>query len=602
MNPLTAKTENELRQARDDLAESERRFREIADLLPGIICEIDTTMKVTYVNEMGLKTFGFTHDDFENGINANDIFFPEDRERIAKDVFNIFHGDYGNPVVYRMRAANGAVLHALINSAPLLKNGTIAGIRTCIIDISARIAAEELLKESEERFRTVFARSPIGIALFKRDGALIDRNAAFSAMFGREPADSSLFDLLALTDFEKASLRKGNSINRQSEFSFNAQAGTGADRWFDWHMTPLGVGERGASAYLVQVQDITENKKRQDAQLQQQREATAKAEALVAGLKHELLDKARFGSMVSRSPAMQEIFAVLPEIANAPAPVLIFGESGTGKELIARSLHDLSARNAKPFVAINCAALPDTLLESELFGYHAGAFTDAKKDKPGKFARAEGGTLFLDEIGDISAAMQAKLLRVLQEKSYDPLGASASVKADVRIIAATNRDLAAAVKKGEFREDLYYRINTVAVKLPPLRERRCDIPLLCDHFLERFNLRYGKSISGISQEAMQAIIAHEFPGNIRELENAIEHCFVFCKTAMIEPQHLPASLRAAPEATDRELLSGVTGFDELERRYINAVLIETDGNKLQAAQRLGVHKTTLFRKLKKLGI
>ena len=318
--------------------------------------------------------------------------------------------------------------------------------------------------------------------------------------------------------------------------------------------------------------------------------------------------------MVSRSPQMRKLFDVLPEIAEAEAPVFITGESGTGKELVAQSLHDLSSRKGKPFVAINCAALPDNLLESELFGYRAGAFTDAKKDKPGKFALAEGGTIFFDEIGDISPAMQVKLLRVLQEKKYEPLGATTTVKTDVRVIAATNRDLDEMVKKGTFREDLYYRINVVAVKLPPLRDRRCDIPLLCDHFIERFNARYGKSIKKIAQGAMESILAHDFPGkivrkdgfhrpgNIRELENLIEHAFVFCKTDTIELNHLPSAMRSAGEGAPGDVLARIDNFDELERMYLAAVLKEVNGNKDRAAQRLGIHKATLFRRLKKLGM
>ncbi len=598
----------DLRRVRDDLEESERRFKEIAELLPGIICEMDTDLHITYTNELGLETFGFTRDDFEKGINVTELFFPEDRERLDRDIYNIFHGDYGNPVVYRLRTKKRNTLHVLINSAPMVKNGTIAGIRTCIVDISARIAAEERLRESEERFRTIFQRSPIGIALFGREGMLIDRNDSFRMMFGLPEAKTgaasapALFSMLVLSEAEKSKLQKGNGIIREIRYPAESGREMPEPRWFDWHVTPLNVGENGPSALLAQVEDTTESRKKQEAQLRKQREATAEAEALVAGLRHELLDKARFHSMVSRSPAMQEVFEILPEIANAMASVLICGESGTGKELVARSLHELSPRNRGAFVAINCAALPDTLLESELFGYRAGAFTDAKKDKPGKIALAEGGTIFFDEIGDIPAPMQAKLLRVLQEKMYEPLGGTSPVRADVRFLAATNRDLHGMVRKGTFREDLYYRVNVVTVRLPPLRERRCDIPLLCDHFIGRFNARYGKSIKGISREAMEAIITHEFPGNIRELENAIEHAFVFCKGSMIEVQHLPVALRVLHGPSDQEVLSRIAGFDELERMYISAVLKEADDNKQLAAKRLGIHKATLFRKMRKLGL
>lgn len=596
-----AASEVDVRRVRDHLEESERRFKEIAELLPGIICEMDTDLNITYTNELGLETFGFTRDDFEKGINAAGLFFPEDRERLARDVYNIFHGDYGNPVVYRVRTKKNETLQMLINSAPMVKDGNCIGIRTCIVDITARIAAEEKLAQSEERFKTIFKQSPIGIALFSCEGGLIDRNESFKAMFG-QPADPGavpgLFTMLALSGEEQTGLQKGNSIVREAE----SQGTGGGNRWFEWHVTPLNKGVNGPSAYLAQVEDITENRKKQEALLSEQREATAKAEALVAGLRHELLDKESFHSMVSRSPAMREIFGILPEIANALAPVLICGESGTGKELIARSLHELSSRGRRPFVAINCAALPDTLLESELFGYRAGAFTDAKKDKPGKIACAEGGTLFFDEIGDLPVVMQAKLLRVLQEKTYEPLGGTAPVRADVRVIAASNRDLPDMVRRGAFREDLFYRVNVVTVKLPALRERRCDIPLLCDYFIGRFNARYGKSISGISQEAMQAILAHEFPGNIRELENAIEHAFVFCRESMIGVRHLPEALRTGRGTPGQDILSKISGFDELERMYLNAVLKETNGNKQRAAGRLGIHKATLFRKIRKLGL
>jgi len=342
--------------------------------------------------------------------------------------------------------------------------------------------------------------------------------------------------------------------------------------------------------------DITERKKFQEATLQ-------KAQALIAGLKKELLHNSTFESMVSRSQAMQKIFDVLPEIAQSNATVLVLGESGTGKELIARTLHELSPRKAGPFLAINCSALPDTLLESELFGYKAGAFTDAKKDKLGKFALAEGGTLFLDEIGDVSAVVQAKLLRVLQEKTFEPLGAIKPVQAHVRIVAATNRNLMELIKKGEFREDLFYRINVLSVKLPPLRERRGDIPLLCSHFIGIYNTRYEKEVKEISKDALDLLLAYDFPGNIRELENIIEHAFVFCKGATILVEHLPEEFRhASPQANGLSALSGIADFEKLEKMYLENVLKETGNNKLQAARRLGIDRSTLFRKMKKLGI
>jgi PAS domain S-box-containing protein len=594
---------DDLERVRNDLAESERRFKEIAELLPGIICEMDLSLNLTYANEMAFTIFGFSRDEFARGVNAADYIFPEDRERVAGDIHNILHGDYGNPAVYRLRTKTGAVRQVLINSAPIVKSGSVTGIRACIVDITERIVAEEKLRESEEKFKTIFRQSPLGIALFDCAGVLMESNDSFGALFRTKPSDNSgiacrsLFTLLDATEDERKHMIEGGQVRKET-------AEDGKDcgqRWFDWHVIPLG-GAHEPSVFLAQVEETTEKRKKQEMQLRKQREATAKAEALVAGLRHELLEKSCFQSMVSRSPAMLEIFRILPEIAGSTASVLVSGESGTGKELVARSLHALSPRSNRPFIAVNCAALPDTLLESELFGYRAGAFTDAKKDKPGKIALADGGTIFFDEIGDIPASMQAKLLRVLQEKAFEPLGGTAPVRADVRVLTATNRDLYTLIRKGMFREDLYYRINVVTVRLPPLRERRCDIPLLCGRFIERFNARYGKSIVGITQEAMEVILAHEFPGNIRELENTIEHAFVFCRDSMIGTAHLPAALHGRNAVHDEGLLSRVRNLEELERLYLGAVLKDTNGNKSLAAARLGIHKATIFRKMRKHGL
>jgi PAS domain S-box-containing protein len=313
----------------------------------------------------------------------------------------------------------------------------------------------------------------------------------------------------------------------------------------------------------------------------------------VEQLQKELESRYTFEDMVGRSPAMTKLFEILPDIADSNSTVLIEGASGTGKELIARAIHTLSPRRRKPFVAINCAALPDTLLESELFGYKAGAFTDARKDKPGRFAMANGGTVFLDEIGDISAAMQVRLLRVLQERRFEPLGATEAVKADVRVIAATNRQLAGLVREGRFREDLYYRIRVIQVKLPALRERREDIPLLVDHLVAKFNRLQGKNIAGVSGDVMARLIEHDFPGNVRELENIIEQGFVLCRGGRIELGHLPPELRPAAAAP----ACGPMSLESMERRLIQDALERHRGNRKRAAQELGIDASTLYRKL-----
>jgi PAS domain S-box-containing protein len=323
--------------------------------------------------------------------------------------------------------------------------------------------------------------------------------------------------------------------------------------------------------------------------------------SLVEELRKELEARFQVGDIISRDPAMHKIFRILPQVAESDSTILIHGETGTGKELLARAIHDLSLRRKKPFIAVNCGAFPDTLLESELFGYKKGAFTDATKDKPGYFTTAEGGTILLDEIGDLSAAFQVRLLRVLQDRTYQPLGATEPAKANVRTIAATNRNLAGLVAKGVFRQDLYYRINVIHLDLPPLRERKEDIPMLVKHFIGRLNRLQGKAVSGISQEALSLLMFHDYPGNIRELENILEHAFVLCPEGQIEMECLPENLRkSTPQPTASRRMEAA--LQSTEARVIMDALEHNRFNRLAAARELGIHKSTLFRKMKALGM
>ena len=262
----------------------------------------------------------------------------------------------------------------------------------------------------------------------------------------------------------------------------------------------------------------------------------------------------------------------------------------------------LSPRRDKPFVVINCGALPEPLLESELFGYMQGAFTDAKKDKPGRFAQAEGGSLFLDEIGDLSAGMQVKLLRVLQEKEFQPLGATSPQKADVRVITATHRSLSRMMELGTFREDLYYRLNVMKILIPPLRQRREDIPLLVDHFIHRLNIRHGKRILGIQPEAMDLFMRYNFPGNVRELQNFLEHAFILCHGTEIQGAHLPADFLQTLEREGAQEAPSIPLLQKTEAQLIIESLHRNKGHRGKTAQELGIDKSTLWRKMKRLGI
>lgn len=336
---------------------------------------------------------------------------------------------------------------------------------------------------------------------------------------------------------------------------------------------------------------------------------TFRDHSLVEELRRELAGQYKAGDIVSRSQAMGRILSILPQVAASDATVLISGETGTGKELLARAIHDLSPRHDKLFTAINCGALPDSLLESELFGYKAGAFTGADKDKPGLFAGAADGTILLDEIGETSQAFQVRLLRVLEEREFQPLGGVEKVKTSARIIAATNRELTDMIDEGSFRRDLYYRINIVRLHLPPLRERMEDLPLLVDRFISRMNGRQGRAVTGVSTVAMSRLLGHDYPGNIRELENIIEHAFVLCPQGEIELAHLPPYLQQAKRtahAVRDEPSPAVAPLEQqlqtTESEAIIAALKAHNYNRTVAAAALGMHKSTLHRKINKLSI
>ncbi|HLA28814.1 MAG TPA: sigma 54-interacting transcriptional regulator [Syntrophales bacterium] len=322
----------------------------------------------------------------------------------------------------------------------------------------------------------------------------------------------------------------------------------------------------------------------------------------IEALKKEIQKQYTFEDIVSKNREIQKIFNILPDMAESDSTVLIEGPSGSGKELFARAIHNLSARKNKSYVVVNCGALPDNLLESELFGYEKGAFTDARRDKQGRFTLAEGGTIFLDEIGDLSPMFQVKLLRVLQEHEYEPLGSTKTLKADVRIIAATNRNLAGQVRDGKFRQDLYYRLNVLRIELPPLARRREDIPLLIDHFITEFNLKRNKKIIGVSDDVLDFLMRYMFPGNVRELVNIIEHAFVLCHEKVIDMRHLPPEISELSVEMRPLPAEGISPLDAAEKTAIEEALIKHSGARAAAAHDLGISTVTLWRKMKKFHI
>ncbi len=316
-------------------------------------------------------------------------------------------------------------------------------------------------------------------------------------------------------------------------------------------------------------------------------------------LRTEVQARNRFQNIIGQSSAMQSVFETIAQVSDLPANILIEGESGTGKELIARAIHSNSSRATGPFIPVNCAAIPETLLESELFGYVRGAFTDARRDRPGLFREASGGILFLDEISEIPITLQAKLLRVLEDKEIRPLGANQSEKVDTRVLSASNRYLDELVRDGKFRQDLYYRLNVIRIELPALRHRSEDIPLLVKHFIEKFADSAKRNVEGIQDEALAALKSYDWPGNIRELEHTIERAVLLGKGVLVGVEDLPGQLLACGESAIvlAQALGKQFTLRDLEREYIGKVLETTHGNKTEAARILGVDRTTLYRKL-----
>ena len=326
--------------------------------------------------------------------------------------------------------------------------------------------------------------------------------------------------------------------------------------------------------------------------------------SVIEHLRKELNKNYSLEDIISKSPKMHKLFAILPDFAESESTVLIQGPSGSGKELFARAIHNLSPRKNANYVVINCGTLPMQLFESELFGYVRGAFTDAKKDKKGKLDGAEGGTVFFDEIGELPLSTQVKLLRLLQEKEYEPLGSILPKKANIRIVAATNSDLKKLVAQAKFRDDLYFRLAVVKIELPPLKDKREDIPLLVDHFIRRFNAKTGKKIISVSPNVMNTLMVHDYPGNVRELENIIEHAFVLCRGSIIQRNHLPPELlqTAKESIINIDSLSTPITKSINEQTQIITTLRNCGGVISKAAKALDIHRTTLWRKIKQYNI
>lgn len=575
------------------LSDEERTFRDIAEQIPVVVSELDFNMKFTYSNKKGLDLFGYTREEIAKGLHAFNLF--ADQNLVRNNFARVLSEEMPGQREYLCKKKDGSELFMQVNSMVIFKDNKPIGMRTFLADITELKKTEQMLKLSEEKFRSIYEESPIGIGIFQQNGSVINLNKSLKRLLYQMKIDcDEKLDLSVISEKLKVSFTNNNNTSGISSLS-----SIHSQFHFKWYINFINTSEQQQSLIIFQLEDITEKTITEENRIRSAEKNAEDARKTVNFLRRKVLSQNSFNKIITQNHKMKELIRKIDTVADINTNVLIIGESGTGKEVIARTIHETSCRKDKPFVAINCGAIPDTLLESELFGYEPGAFTDAKSQKIGKFELADGGTLFLDEIGDITPAMQVKLLRVLQERVIEPLGSNKYKKIDVRIITATNKNLQALIDNGTFRKDLYYRIKVVQLNIPPLRERRCDIPLLCAYFLEKFSAIYDKDIYSVSDAVLQRLLSYSFPGNIRELENVLEHAFIFCRTLNIELVDLPEEFKS-----DESLPIVINDESSLkmkvsEEKNIQNALILCKGNITAAAKKLGIHKSTLHRKINK---
>lgn len=547
------------------------------------VSEVDLQGNGTFGNLANRRMLGIDGEDVEAlGRNYRSYMDEETAHKVSKAFREVYRtGIPGKNIVYDIVRKDGT-RRTVEASVSLIRDeeGNITGFRAVNRDITERQKAEKELAEHRVQLEAIFRSVKDAIITLDSDQRVILANQEIENSCGigvREITGQTFPQSLntcnqSCSEVIRQTLEKKETIK---EYKIECGHSQRHQQLVSLTSSPLMDQEGRPTGALLVIRDMT----------------------LLRDLERELRERHCFQSMIGKSKKMQEIYSLLEDLSNLETTVLITGESGTGKELVARALHYSGQRAFNPFVTVNCSALTESLLESELFGHVKGAFTGAIHDKQGRFQAADQGTILLDEIGDISPLIQLKLLRVLQEKVFERVGESTPQKVDVRIIASTNKDLKEKVKKGEFREDLYYRLKVVEVTLPPLRDRLDDLPLLIDHFCDAFNKRFRKQIDGVSNEVLNKFMSYAWPGNIRELEHVIEHAFVLCRGRVITLEHIPQEVRDSGIA-DRSLRQKSYARDRVGAEEITKILKETGGNKAKAARLLGISRPTLYRKNK----
>ncbi len=570
-----------LKEQISNLRESLERYETILDDVDIHVGEIDLQGRMTFINDAGCRMWNLPRERLI-GLSAKAYMDEETHERIAQIYRRVF--ETGIPVkniTLDVRGSDGEK-HTIDTSVSLIRDteGAPVGFRKVTRDVTEQREAQKKLAKERSRLEAIFASVKDAIITVDPDFRVIDANASTEAICGMRvrdiagkefstcpaPCSQACREVLRQTLENKTAVR---------EYRIECDHAHRPQQIVSVSSSPLMDPQGNFLGAVMVIRDVT----------------------LLRDVERELRERHSFQNLIGRNKTMQNIYSLLEDLANLDTTVLVTGESGTGKELVARALHYSGNRAFKPFTTVNCSALAESLLKSELFGHVKGAFTGAIKDKQGRFAAADGGTLLLDEIGDISPMIQLKLLRVLQEKEFERVGESIPRKVDVRVIACTNKDLKEKVKRGEFRQDLYYRLKVVEVNLPPLRDRLEDLPLLVDHFRRTFNDRFSKNIEGISTEVLDRFMDYAWPGNVRELEHVMEHAFVLCHGGAITLKHLPADIRhaEAPEESPRPKSKQQTS--EIEVQAIREALVKTGWNKSKAARLLGIGRRTIYRKI-----
>jgi PAS domain S-box-containing protein len=570
-----------LKEVEKSLRESLERYQTIVNEVQDSVAEVDLKGNITFANRANCRNYGYSREEELIGVNYRS-YMDEEAAKIAYQAYNkVFRtGIPGKNIVYEVIAKDGR-RRILEDSVSLIQNaeGVITGFRTVSRDITDRRAAEKELVEHRSRLEAIFGSVKDAIITVDPEIRIIEANKSTEAICGvavkeivgktfsqcLNPCSKSCGEVLRRTLDKKITIKEyrvecGHQQRHQQTVSVTS--------------SPLLDPKGNFMGAVLVIRDIT----------------------LLRDLERELRERHQFQNIIGRSKKMQDTYRLLEDLSNLETTVLITGESGTGKELVARALHYSGQRAFKPFVTVNCSALAESLLESELFGHVKGAFTGAIKDKQGRFQAANGGTILLDEIGDISPLIQLKLLRVLQEKEFERVGESIPQRVDVRVIACTNKDLKEKVRRGEFRQDLYYRLKVVEILLPPLRERLEDLPLLVDHYCHIFNERFKKSIEGISNEVLGRFMEYPWPGNVRELEHVMEHAFVLCHGGVITLEHLPLEIRDY-EGSQKMAVQEIRTQESNGAQEILNALNKVHWNKTKAARLLGISRRTVHRKI-----